>query len=203
MTPEFIRSVILAIGWPGLVIGSAWTLSEAYDFYRAIKRSVYGKLVLLTVTGWLLTMYGLGVVSTSYLYVDVQSAVWIVTPVFVAWGVCMIIVAAVVRRWNRDAVSLNDLYLHLEDLVRERTAALEGERTRSLNLNLLLEERTRKQAAEIEEKINELARGRREQEAREKELQEMKRKLDAIVEQMAEEEKALKGGKNGRNGKAH
>lgn len=187
MTPELARSAILLIGWPGLTIGAVWTIVQAYDFYRSVRKSVYGRLVLLTALGWLTTMYGLAIVSTSYLFVDVQSAVWVVGPVFVVWGASMLIVALVVRRWNRSAVALNDLYLHLDELVKERTATLEEEREKAHNLNVVLEQRVQKQTAELEEKIRLLMNLGREQEGREKKMQEMMKRLDELVKEMDDE----------------
>lgn len=174
------RSVIVILGWAGLVFGGGWSVVEALEFYRGVKRSVYGRLVLLTIVGWLLTMYSLGLVATSYLFDDVVEAVWVVTPIFLVWGASMLMIAVVVRRWNRNAVALNDIYLHLDALVQERTAELSRQRASALNLNVVLEERVKKQAADLEQKLRELSGLRREMEGRETRLAELKRQFDDL-----------------------
>lgn len=155
MNYEFARSLIVWTGWPVLVIGSLWTLNQAVVFYQAVHKSAYGKLVLLTATGWLITMYCLGIVSTWFLYADPYAAVWVVMPVFLVWAITMVIIVSIMLRWNKMAIALNDLYLRLEHLVEDRTAELESARKKVLNLNLVLEERVLRMTRELEAQFRE------------------------------------------------
>lgn len=147
------RDAILYAGWPILLVGSVVSFVQASRFYSRVRASVFGRLVLITLSGWLLTMYGLGIVATSYLLKFPEEAIVVVLPVFVVWLVTMIVVFFVVRSWNREAVKLNDLYLDLERLVRERTSTLEAERHKLENMNLILEERIKTKSDELQARI--------------------------------------------------
>lgn len=125
---ELIRSLILFIGWPILISGSAFLYYRTYQFYNAVQRNVWGKLVLTMVTGWLLTMYSLGIVSTIFLYVSLQVGTQVVLPIFTLWFITMILIVRIVLRWNREAVEVNKFNMKLQSMVDERTQDLSHEK---------------------------------------------------------------------------
>lgn len=124
MTPEFLRTLILATGWPVLVMGSIFILVKTSKFYVAVKESPFGKLVLSSIAGWLVTMYSLGIVSTFYMFSSLES-VRIVFPIFLIWFVTFVIIVTVTIRWSKEVVTLHAFYTGLEEEVRRRTHELE------------------------------------------------------------------------------
>lgn len=127
-TMELIRSVILMLGWPVLIAGSAFVYYRSYRFYTDVGRNVWGKLVLTMITGWLLTMYSLGIVSTFFMFVSVRNGTMVVLPVFGTWFFTMILIIRTVFRWNREAVRVNAFNQQLQTLVEERTRDLSHEK---------------------------------------------------------------------------
>lgn len=99
-------------------------LRGAVQFHRRVRRSVFGRLVLLMVVGWLVSMYSLGITATAYMMRDPSTGVPIVLPIFLVWGVTMGGITYAVWKWSREAVILNALYTDLEILVEQRTHAL-------------------------------------------------------------------------------
>ncbi len=122
---DIIRYTILLVGWPMLIAGTLFLYHHSYRFYIDVKKNVWGKLVLAMVTGWLLTMYSLGIVSTIFLFVSPVIGERIVLPIFLVWFVTMILIIRIVLRWNDEAVEFNS---KLEALVDERTNDLHREK---------------------------------------------------------------------------
>lgn len=122
---ENIRAIIILIGWPILILGSILIIWSASKFYRRVGKSVVGKLVLGMVTGWLITMYSLGITSTALMFASLHEGVLLVLPVFALWMITMGIIAMSVERWGREAVVLNTSHAGFENLVHKRTEELE------------------------------------------------------------------------------
>lgn len=118
-----IRILILAIGWPVLTIGSVFLLGKTWIFYREVRGSLFGRLVVPSILGWLLTMYSLAIVATFYMLSDVQ-ATRIVLPIFVVWFITMITITIITLRWNKEAAKLHEFYTDLEVQVEDRTVEL-------------------------------------------------------------------------------
>lgn len=118
-----IRILIIATGWPILVIGSIFLLGKTWIFYREVKGSLFGRLVVPTILGWLLTMYSLAIVATFYILSDVE-ATRVVLPVFIMWFITMVIITVITLRWNKEAAKLHKFYTDLEVQVDERTIEL-------------------------------------------------------------------------------
>lgn len=125
---EAVRTIILLFGWPVLVSGSIFLSFRTYAFYKSVKKNVWGKLVVAMVIGWLLTMYCLGLVSSAFMLISVNSGTVIVLPIFAVWFVTMIIITRTVLRWNDEAVRVNDFNANLQSLVNERTKELSDEK---------------------------------------------------------------------------
>lgn len=127
---ELIRTIILAIGWPVLILGSVFVFLESFGFYKDVKQSIFGKLILIMTAGQLVTMFSLGIVATAFMVKDASQGVPIVVPIFFAWFITMVFITRTAVLWNREAVRINALYQNLEILVKERTKELEQERSR-------------------------------------------------------------------------
>lgn len=124
MDSELLRTIILVMGWPVLIVGSVFLIYKSYRFYRDVQKTVVGKLVIAMVTGWLISMYSLGIVATAYMVTDVQRGVSVVLPIFIVWFVTMGVITFTVLRWSKEAVTLNAFYRTLEQVVQEKTEAL-------------------------------------------------------------------------------
>ena len=123
MSLETLRTIILSVGWPVLVVGSIFIAIQGWLFYESLKGSIFARLVLPSVFGWLVTMYSLGVTATFYMVNDVSGAT-IVLPIFLVWFVTFVTLLAVTFRWSKEAVKLHHFYDSLEQQVEERTAEL-------------------------------------------------------------------------------
>lgn len=147
---EAIRNLILATGWPVLIVGSAYVLSRARQFSRSMGRNVVGRLVVGMTIGWLVTMYSLGVIATAFMWAEPQKGVPVVLPIFVVWFATMTVILWASTRWGKEAATLHGLYGRLEQLVDRRTAELEGEvrHRRSTQRELALSARRLKQSNE-------------------------------------------------------
>lgn len=111
---DALRFVLLAVGWPGLLLTSGYAVWRAVAFYRGVRRTPPGLLVMLTVIGWVATLVGVAVVSTFYLIQDPENAGPVVLPVFVLWAGSMLVITWTVTRWGKEAVTLDTYYLELE-----------------------------------------------------------------------------------------
>lgn len=124
---ETIRTLILATGWPILVVGSTYVLWLAVRFHRQVQGMAVARLVSLMVAGWLVSMYSLGVVATILMLRDPEFGVPLVLPVFGVWAVTMVAIVWATRRWLGESSTLHALYRRMERLVGERTAQLANE----------------------------------------------------------------------------
>lgn len=127
-----MRNFILSAGWPVLIIGSIYIVAISVRFWRRLEKGVVGRLVLVMVIGWLLTMYSLGITATAYMFTDIENGVSVVLPVFVVWFITMVVIMWSVIRWSKEAATLNAFYRGLEELIKKRTAELEKTYTTEL-----------------------------------------------------------------------
>lgn len=132
ISQDVLRTFMVGFGWPVLVFTSVYILLKSWLFYRKVKESPFGKLVLASNTGWLITMHSLGIVSTFYLFRDVSS-VRIVFPVFVVWFTTLVIILHVTMRWSREAATLHAVYTNLETEIKRRMMDLESAYKRELD----------------------------------------------------------------------
>lgn len=116
-----LQAVIYWVCWPGLVVASAFTIYRATFFYRSLRHTSPGVLVLLTVIGWVLTLIGVAVLGTLYLRVDPVAAGPVVLPIFVVWAGSLVVSVWVMQRWGREAVKLDAYYGELEHIARMKS----------------------------------------------------------------------------------
>jgi|GEM_PF-6964980 len=122
---------MISFGWPVLLLGSVFILAKSTQFYKNVKESPVGKLVLASVAGWLITMYSLGIVATSYMYRDI-TAVRVVFPIFLAWFATFLIIILVTIRWSKQAAALLVSYRSIEEEVQQKTKELQQSYERDL-----------------------------------------------------------------------
>ncbi len=79
-----IRTLILFIGWPILILGSVYLFIKGRSVYNMVKGSLVGKITKALIVTMLIEMYCLGIVCTAYMF-DLPNAVYIVIPVFLSW----------------------------------------------------------------------------------------------------------------------
>ena len=113
------------------MIASIYVIVKGCFFYYDVKESPFGKLVLASFAGWLITMYSLGITATSYMLRDV-TAVKIVFPIFLTWFATLLIILTVTKRWSKEATTLHAFYTSLESEVARRTRDLELAHAREL-----------------------------------------------------------------------
>ncbi|MFH1726840.1 MAG: PAS domain-containing sensor histidine kinase [Pseudomonadota bacterium] len=114
MNLEFLRSFILVTGWPVLMAGSLFLLYKTYRFYQTVNKVVFGKLVLIMISGWLFTMYCLGVVATLAMYQNLETGVMIVLPIFIGWAITMAAIITITIKWSAEAATINKFYQNIE-----------------------------------------------------------------------------------------
>lgn len=114
MTLEIVRNLILLTGWPILIVGSIYLLYKAIKFYQDVNRVVFGKLVVIMTSGWLFTMYCLGVVSTVAMFDNVVIGVQVVLPIFIFWAASMAVIFIIILAWSKEAVTINEFYQDIE-----------------------------------------------------------------------------------------
>jgi len=119
-----LRGVILAIGWPVLIVGSIVLFFMGWRFAQATKGTVFAKLVFPTVLGWLVTMYILGITATFYMLDAPRKGTLVVFPIFLIWFVTFVVLVGITRRWSIEAIAVKNFYTRLEGEVKERTKEL-------------------------------------------------------------------------------
>lgn len=121
MNLEIVRTLILAIGWPVLIIGSIFILRLALEFYRGVHKTPMGKLVLMMTVNQIISMYALALVATGLLRVNLETGVFLVLPVFLVWASILIATGIVSVRWGKEGIKINELNENLEVKIQERT----------------------------------------------------------------------------------
>lgn len=103
---NLIMTIILAVGWPILIIGSIYLFIKGKTVYNLVKGSLVGKVVRILVYTMMVEMYSLGVVSTGFM---IYSTKWtyIVIPVFIAWFIMFTITMKVLMNAEKEARALS------------------------------------------------------------------------------------------------
>lgn len=131
VTQETLRTFLVSLGWFILVCASIFIFIKSWLLYWETKGSPFGKLVAAANTGWLVTMYSLGFVSTFYLFRDISS-LRIIFPVFIIWFVTLVILLYVTVRWSNDASALHATYMNLAREAEKHTSNLNAASKREL-----------------------------------------------------------------------
>lgn len=126
MELETIRTFILIIGWPVLIVGSLFFLFQAFKFYKKLQKLALGKLIVTSTIGTIISMIALGIVATFYMFCELKMGVIVVVPIFFIWLVVMVIVYSTSNKWAQEAVKINILYYK----IKERTKQLEQEKNK-------------------------------------------------------------------------
>ena len=99
-------TIILAVGWPVLIVGSIYLFIKGKHVYALVKGSLVGKVVKILVYTMMVEMYSLGVVSTGFMYCSIRG-VYIVIPVFLIWFLMFTLTIRVLMKAEREARSLS------------------------------------------------------------------------------------------------
>ncbi len=102
---NLIMTIILAVGWPVLIIGSIYLFIKGKHVYALVKGSLVGKVVRILVITMMVEMYSLGVVCTAFMYSSARS-VYIVLPIFAVWFVMFVWSMKVLMNAEREARAL-------------------------------------------------------------------------------------------------
>ncbi|MES2153806.1 MAG: HAMP domain-containing sensor histidine kinase [bacterium] len=113
-----LRASVLFVGWPGMVVVSAFVVWNSWRFYQRVQRSAFGRLVLLMVTGWTLTMGVLALVGTLALQQDPLGAGAWAAAFLAFWAATMTMIVWIVHRWGSEAVTINLYYAELASMDR-------------------------------------------------------------------------------------
>lgn len=119
-----LRTFILASGWPILIIGSIIITWQGITFFAQTKGTIFGKLVLPTVLGWLITMYILGITATFYMFDKPVKGTLVVLPIFIVWFITFIMLSRNIRHWSKEAIGIKNFYVGLEAKISQRTSEL-------------------------------------------------------------------------------
>lgn len=85
MSLTIVRIIILIILWPILLAGSIFIDVKGNRIYKLVKGSLVGKISMVTVYSMLVTMHGLGLISTVMMFIDIRS-IFLVTPILIIWA---------------------------------------------------------------------------------------------------------------------
>lgn len=102
---NLIMIVILAVGWPVLIIGSIYLFIKGKHVYSLVKGSLVGKVVRILVITTMVEMYSLGVVSTGFMFYSVKG-IFIVLPVFAVWFIMFGATMKVLMNAEKEARTL-------------------------------------------------------------------------------------------------
>ncbi len=121
---EAIRIAVFAVGWPGMAFVSGYVLASAFRFHAKVHGSAVGRLVLLMVIGWTVTMSFLAFIATLYLQANPVAAGPSTAAFLVFWAGSMALMVWLVHRWGDEAISINHYYAELAATDRIRTQLL-------------------------------------------------------------------------------
>jgi len=121
---EVLRTLLLVVGWPLLIGGSAFLFLRAIQFYHDVGKNVWGKIGIVIMGGWFVGVCSTVILGTVYV-MDQIVAVRIVFPIFLIWLFLFILLSWVSYRWREEAVNLGSSYEKLEKIVKERTVELD------------------------------------------------------------------------------
>lgn len=78
-----LRNSILIVGWPLIVAGSVYLLIKGQSVYRMVRGSLIGKVTRALVVTMLVEMFGLGGISTAYMFIDLRGVYLAIPVIFV------------------------------------------------------------------------------------------------------------------------
>lgn len=102
-----IRTFILAVGWPVLIVGSIFLFVKGRKVYQLVKGSLVGKVTNALVITMLVGMYSLGIVATVLMYCDEKIGVWTVLPIFAAWFATFVWTLMILSKAQKEAAALS------------------------------------------------------------------------------------------------
>lgn len=81
MPLSIIRTLVLIIIWPLLIIGSLYIDIKGRKVYELVKGSLVGKVTRVLVFTMLVAMHSLGLIGTVYMFSDTRG-IYLVVPLF-------------------------------------------------------------------------------------------------------------------------
>jgi len=87
---ETVRTIILAVGWPVLIAGSVYLFIKGRQVYSMVNGSIVGKITKILVVTMMVEMYSLGIVTTAYMFDNVNNGVVVGIPIFAIWFVMFV-----------------------------------------------------------------------------------------------------------------
>lgn len=105
---EHVRLIILSVGWPALIVGTIVIMYKTYDYYKQMDKSPVARPVLVFALANIITMFGLGIVSTAFMYHEDYHGVVIVLPVFMIWASLMIYIMYQAFVLDEEAIKYRD-----------------------------------------------------------------------------------------------
>jgi signal transduction histidine kinase len=118
---EALRIAILFAGWPGMALVTAFVLHQAWQFHAKVKGSPFGRLVLLMVIGWTMSIGFLAFLATLYLQGDPSGAGPIAAAFLMFWAASMSLIVWLMHRWGSEAVHINLYYAELAAMDQVKT----------------------------------------------------------------------------------
>ncbi|MFH1822245.1 MAG: hypothetical protein ABH830_00930, partial [Patescibacteria group bacterium] len=100
-----IRNIILAIGWPVLLIGSIYLIIKGKDVYKLVKGSMIGEVTRALVISMLVGMYSLGIVATALMFCELKGT-YLVLPIFLLWFITFVWSLKVLIKAQKEAKKL-------------------------------------------------------------------------------------------------
>jgi signal transduction histidine kinase len=122
---DALQTAILLVGWPGMAAVSGFVLWNSWRFHRRVQGSPFGRLVLVMVAGWTLTMGFLAFYATLLLQEDPAAAGPLAAAFLVFWGGTMTCIVWIVNRWGEEAVHINLYYAELAAMDRVKTQLID------------------------------------------------------------------------------
>ena len=107
-TFELIRLIILAVGWPVLIIGSIYLFVKGRFVYSMVRGSLVGKITKALVFTMLIEMYSIGILFTAFMYVDGVKGVLFSLPIFVIWYIVFLWCVDVLEKAKAEITKLNN-----------------------------------------------------------------------------------------------
>ena len=102
---NLIMTIILAVGWPVLIVGSIYLFIKGKHVYDLVKGSLVGKVVRILVYTMMIEMYSLGIVSTGFMYCSIKG-IYVVLPVFLIWFIMFVMTMKVLMNAEKEARAL-------------------------------------------------------------------------------------------------
>lgn len=106
-TIELIKTIILAVGWPVLIIGSVYLFFKGRSVYSIVRGSLVGKITKALVFTMLLEMYSIGVLMTAFMYTDEIKGVLFSAPIFVIWYVTFLWCVSTLEKAKAEVTKLS------------------------------------------------------------------------------------------------